>query len=56
MEKNSIADGKNNHPGSIVTHGSRSAASHVKIDSISIELGKAMDKKVTERCHHFSIR
>ncbi|KAK1370220.1 hypothetical protein POM88_036312 [Heracleum sosnowskyi] len=33
-----------------------SAASLVKIDSISINLGKVMDKKVTEKCHHFSIR
>ncbi|KAL1829367.1 hypothetical protein ACET3Z_007779 [Daucus carota] len=48
MEKNS----KN----STVTPLSKAAAAHVKIDSISIDLGKAMDKRVTDKCHHFSLR
>lgn len=56
MEKVSTVEEKDNHTSGIVTPVSNSAASHVRIDSISIDLGKDMDKKVTEKCHHFSIR
>lgn len=47
---------KNNHTSRIVTPVSKSVASLVNIDSISIDLGKAMDKRVTDKCHHFSLR
>lgn len=58
MDKDSIEEEKNNHTStsSIVTPLSKSVAALVKIDSISIDLGKAMDKRVTDECHHFSMR
>ncbi|KAK1375822.1 hypothetical protein POM88_032015 [Heracleum sosnowskyi] len=57
MEKDRIEDERNNHASSIVTPVSGSVASPVKIDSISIDLGKAMDKMAaTDKCHHFSMR
>ncbi|KAL8113553.1 protein EMBRYONIC FLOWER 1 isoform X2 [Apium graveolens] len=57
MEKDRIEE-KNNHTGanSIVTPVSKSVAALIKIDSISIDLGKSMDNRVTDKCHHFSMR
>lgn len=58
MEKDSIEEEKNNHTSAnrIVTPLSKSVAALIKIDSISIDLGKAMDNRVTDQCHHFSMR
>ncbi|XP_059640892.1 protein EMBRYONIC FLOWER 1 isoform X2 [Cornus florida] len=54
MEKSKVVE--ENHQRSDHSPVSKSLGSLIKIDSISIDLGSAMEKNETEKCEHFSIR
>lgn len=56
MENYGLVEEGNIQRSSSTAPASKSVASLVKIDSISIDLGIAMEKKEAEKCHHFSIR